>query len=120
MQLNNFDNQFNLKMMVNFPARGDVTLDQIMTDIDEYGQAIQLPSLVGNENDHCCIHLQGANITKQYRTVKSDTAALPTRMQPLLTSYNMTGLVLPPVTLLTKWLKNTIVTSLISSMITAR
>ena len=69
MQLNNFGNQFNLKTMVNFPTRGDVTLDQIMTDIDGYGQAIQLPSLVGNENDHCCIHLPGANITKHYRTV---------------------------------------------------
>ena len=69
MQQNNFGNQFNLKTMVNFPTRGDVTLDQIMTDIDEYGQAIQLPSLVGNENDHCCIHLPGANITKHYRTV---------------------------------------------------
>ena len=69
MQLNNFGNQFNLKTMVNFPTRGDITLDQIMTDIDEYGQAIQLPSLVGNENEHCCIHLPGANITKHYRTV---------------------------------------------------
>ena len=50
----------------------------------------------------------------------SKTAALPTRMQPLLTLYDMTGRVLPPGTLLTKWLKNTILTSLMSAMITAR
>ena len=106
--------------MVNSPTRGGFILEQIMADINEYGQAIQLPSLVGNENDHCCIHLQGANITKHYRTVKSDTAALPTRMQPSLTSYNMTGLVLPPVTLFTKWLKVTSLTLLMSSMITAQ
>ena len=65
MPLHDLSVQFNISAQVNFPTRGDATLDQILTDIEHYEQALCLPPLSGNERDHCCIHLPGQNIIKQ-------------------------------------------------------
>ena len=49
-----FCSEFNLMPCINFATRGVHTLDQILTNA-KYPAPVKLPSLVGNENDHCAV-----------------------------------------------------------------
>lgn len=51
-----------------FSTCGNSPLNQILTGIDNYTPAEDLPPLVGNEQYHCCIYLPGQNLPKnQYK-----------------------------------------------------
>ena len=68
MPLDELTVQFNLCKKIDFTTRGDAILDQILTDVDDYRSPSCLPPLLGNETDHCCVHLPGQNITKHKLT----------------------------------------------------
>ena len=40
---------------MDFYTRGNAILDQILSDVDQYDKPVELPPLLGNENDHCGI-----------------------------------------------------------------
>lgn len=73
--------QFNLNEKVKFPTRGNATLDRIITDIDDYENAIELPPLT-SKNDHCGILLRGTShkVTK-YKTVSKRSINTTTRQK---------------------------------------
>ena len=79
MELNDLAIQSQLTKAMQFATRVTAYLDQILTDISQYQPAVKLPPLIGNEQDHCCIHLPGQNIAKKrykevyVRQCKSDT-----------------------------------------------
>lgn len=56
--------QFNMKCCINFCTRGDAILDQIVTDIDSYTNPEALPPLIGNEDDHCAVYMQGVKVKR--------------------------------------------------------
>ena len=64
MPLDELTVQFNLCKKIDFTTRGDAIQDQILTDVDDYRSPLCLPPLLGNETDHCCVHLPLQNITK--------------------------------------------------------
>ena len=68
MPIDGLVTQFQLSKKVQFATRGASCLDQILTDVDQYQPAEELPPLIQNEQDPCCIYLPGKNIAKhQYR-----------------------------------------------------
>ena len=54
--------QFGLKNLVDFPTRENVTLDHILTDVQEYQPSQKLAPL--SRNDHCCIFVEGQQFHK--------------------------------------------------------
>ena len=64
-----FCKQFNMKCCVDFCTRGNAILDQIVTDLYQYPTPVPLPSLAGNEEDHCGISM-GSTMIKRYEYTK--------------------------------------------------
>ena len=60
-----------------FTYQNSILDDHILTDIDEYPSAVNLPPLVGNENDHCGIYLGSIFVRKCHYIVVTIRIVIP-------------------------------------------
>ena len=58
-----------MKCCVDLCTRGNAIPDQIVTDLYQYPRPVPLPSLAGNEEDHCGIFM-GSTMIKRYEYTK--------------------------------------------------
>ena len=80
-----FSKQFNLKCCVDFYTRGTAILDQILSDVDQYDKPVELPPLLGNENDHCGIFVGSVRVKRfEYVKVTQRNITASTKHQVLL------------------------------------
>lgn len=80
-----FTECFNMKQLVNFPTRGDATLDLILTNIPEYTKSAceKLPPL--ETNDHCCVSITGARkCNRIYTTIRKRSMGTQNRQDLLV------------------------------------
>lgn len=76
--------QFNLQRKIDFSTRGNVILDQILTDVNNYSVATKLTPLIGNENDHCGVFLDCSKVRKSQYTSVTRRKITPTAKQQVI------------------------------------
>ena len=54
---------------MDFYTRGTAILNQILSDVDQYDKPVELPPLLGNENDHRAIFVGSVRV-KRFEYVK--------------------------------------------------
>ena len=69
LPIQDIQTQNNLRNIVNFNTREDAMLDLILTDSDEYDNAVELSPIANN--DHCCILVNGVETgSRKYKKIK--------------------------------------------------
>ena len=69
LPIQDIQTQNNLRNIVNFNTREDAMLDLILTDSDEYDNAVELSPIANN--NHCCILVNGVKTgSRKYKKIK--------------------------------------------------
>ena len=80
--------QFGFRDLVNFTTRADAKLDLVLTDEEEYTEALKLAPIA--QNDHCCILVEGKLCQKSKYTKVKRRLITPERKQDLLANLAAT------------------------------